>query len=587
MRIRTSLYLLVFLIILIPSGAYLAEAQSSFNDQQKCSLRIIQDSQSITPRIENKVSIYKLKASEFRIETDSDSCSPGIYVLSSRSQIDYLTQTPLIFAAGGYGLATNYDDVDILADVPAPVSFSISLEELIKIATRDVLWAKQRYEDFSMMLGYKPTPVKAYAVYAPFIDPATRNHRNYAVFKKFNDRSSPMSKASGKVIYAVVYTRSDTATKLGAKSPTFYLFKPHIIALNFTDSDNIKDIEETASAGADIPDKNVQLLEAAQNGNVNYVRSALNHGADVNARNTKGLTALMMASERGNVEVVKLLLDKGADVNAKGNNGSNALIMASAKGSAEVVKLLLDKGADVNAKSATKDLEYTALMSALMINNIDIVRLLLDRGADINMKLKTKGQEYTPLMMASFLNRIDTVRLLLDRGADVNAKGIMGTTALIIASMKGNAAVAKLLLANGADVNAKVQINDSEATVLIMACMGGSTEVIRLLLDNGVDVNAASMQGCTALMMASGRGHLEIVRFLLDRGAGINMKDSNDETALIAASSAGHSEIVKLLLDKGADFNIKNINGATALSKAKIKGAADVVRILENAGARN
>ena len=52
-------------------------------------------------------------------------------------------------------------------------------------------------------------------------------------------------------------------------------------------------------------------------------------GADVNAKNQDGWTALMCASLDGHKEVVELLLAKRADVNAKANDGFTALIMAS------------------------------------------------------------------------------------------------------------------------------------------------------------------------------------------------------------------------------------------------------------------
>lgn len=58
----------------------------------------------------------------------------------------------------------------------------------------------------------------------------------------------------------------------------------------------------------------------------------------------------MYASQEGYLGVVQALLAKGADVNAKNNDGRTALIFASLKGQLEIVQAFLAKGADVNAK---------------------------------------------------------------------------------------------------------------------------------------------------------------------------------------------------------------------------------------------
>jgi len=136
-------------------------------------------------------------------------------------------------------------------------------------------------------------------------------------------------------------------------------------------------------AEASTKEKNVQLFYAAERGNLTDVQDALNGGADVNAKNTFGLTALMMASYGGYTlgsyaEIVKLLLDKGADVNIKTKEGITALMEASSDGSAEVVKLLLDKGANVNIKDSKGK---TALVIAKDKGKTEIVVMLERAGA--------------------------------------------------------------------------------------------------------------------------------------------------------------------------------------------------------------
>jgi ankyrin repeat protein len=68
-------------------------------------------------------------------------------------------------------------------------------------------------------------------------------------------------------------------------------------------------------------------------------------GADVNAQNEDGLTALMINCFFGNRQTVETLIAKGAKLNARNNRGRTALFYTHDD---EITKLLIDKGADIN-----------------------------------------------------------------------------------------------------------------------------------------------------------------------------------------------------------------------------------------------
>ena len=137
---------------------------------------------------------------------------------------------------------------------------------------------------------------------------------------------------------------------------------------------------------------NDQLFAAAGRGDSSAIQPLLDKGANIEARNNDGLTALIVAAVSGQTETVRLLLDKGANIEAKNSNGDTALIFAAYNSRTDVMLLLLEKGADIEAKDNQDD---TALLQAACfeakadVNRTEkagMVKLLLDKGANIEAK---------------------------------------------------------------------------------------------------------------------------------------------------------------------------------------------------------
>jgi ankyrin repeat protein/uncharacterized protein DUF3471 len=117
---------------------------------------------------------------------------------------------------------------------------------------------------------------------------------------------------------------------------------------------------------------NDQLYDAVRKGDVAGVTSALDRGADVNAKFRYGTTALFKAAERGNEQIVKILLDRGADVKVKDTfYQATAMTWAIDGKHFQVVRLLLEKGAE-----EVED----ALLMGVRQSNADLVKAALNRG---------------------------------------------------------------------------------------------------------------------------------------------------------------------------------------------------------------
>ena len=108
------------------------------------------------------------------------------------------------------------------------------------------------------------------------------------------------------------------------------------------------------------------------------LNTVLAQGADVNAKDTQGVTPLMYAAWVGSTDAMRALLDRGADPNLTNSSGSTALMMAVTE--LPKVQLLVARGAKVNIASTRG---RTALMLAAMSDrSVAIVRALLAAGAD-------------------------------------------------------------------------------------------------------------------------------------------------------------------------------------------------------------
>ena len=89
------------------------------------------------------------------------------------------------------------------------------------------------------------------------------------------------------------------------------------------------------------------LHRAAQAGDSAGLKAALVAGADVNALDGQGWTALMHAVNKGYPQLVELLLEAKADPDIQAPDGATALFIAMVRKKTLVVGLLADAGADI------------------------------------------------------------------------------------------------------------------------------------------------------------------------------------------------------------------------------------------------
>lgn len=97
---------------------------------------------------------------------------------------------------------------------------------------------------------------------------------------------------------------------------------------------------------------NVSWEDAIKRGDARTILDLLGRGADVNALDRYGQTALMLAAHDGHREVVKMLITQRANLNITAKFGLSALMLAIVSGHEEVALLLAKAGADLSLQGS-------------------------------------------------------------------------------------------------------------------------------------------------------------------------------------------------------------------------------------------
>lgn len=167
----------------------------------------------------------------------------------------------------------------------------------------------------------------------------------------------------------------------------------------------IKNANERDSAGR------TKLMLAAKKGDISRIEDLLYSGAEINARDEEGWTALMYAARfQPNPDVTKLLLFKGADRAAKNKYGLSSLLLAAGYSeNPEVLAILLE------TYSALSDEAREAFAYGISnYNSTTVLQAFIDKRVPVNIPYDGK----TPLMVACITNKnTKIIEWLLENGA--------------------------------------------------------------------------------------------------------------------------------------------------------------------------
>ena len=179
-------------------------------------------------------------------------------------------------------------------------------------------------------------------------------------------------------------------------------------------------LQAIISHGTDVNAMNKQkqtaLALACENGNVDAIKLLLNARADPNIADVNGNTLLHNAVRNTiSKETLQAIIDHGADINAVNNDGATALLLACNTEHRESVNVLMRAGAD----TSIVDVHGDTCLHKLLQRECDqeTLQLLLDHGVPVNAINKNNQTAY---MLACDQGNMDAMCALLNGGSDPN-----------------------------------------------------------------------------------------------------------------------------------------------------------------------
>ena len=284
-----------------------------------------------------------------------------------------------------------------------------------------------------------------------------------------------------------------------------------------------------ASAQADRRTRNEFLsICASDEANPEVIKDFLDRGVDVDLKDRRDATALLLCARRGDVESCLFLLEQGADVNVVDSNGKPALAYARILGLPGLEKALLEAG-------ARESLATVIVRDRSTVSDVMQIR---------------------PLTIDACAACIDSIRAAGFGVADLEGERLLCAVARNCMDPKGVGLV----------IDAGVEATDA---TLFCAAMNPSPEVMRFLLETGLNVNARDPRLTTPFFRAASFNiNPEVLRLLIEAGAEVDIRDDDGDTPLHQAAFGNNDgpRIVAFLLELGMDPNAKNNFGETPLT---------------------
>ncbi|KAJ3104531.1 hypothetical protein HK100_004045 [Physocladia obscura] len=323
-----------------------------------------------------------------------------------------------------------------------------------------------------------------------------------------------------------------------------------------------------SGASSDGMNDGAPLVHAVSSNNVFMCKILVSAGAQTSLGSTPPVVS---AAQMESLDALKFLVEIAkADINIRDSYGITALSYACVKGYEAICMYLLEKGAlvepytDVELTDPSRPYltEWIPFVCALRSNNVNLVKLLSSCVSEetLTRKMFLSWGSMTPFEYAVSHGHLETIKYLVQK-----ANMEFDKTTIMFRIYSQPAAVSEFLIASGASITAE----RGQTNVVNHLAHYGQIEILRSLSEKGlIDLNASDSKGLTPLLTAvdavkTGHG---VVKFILSQsGVDINKKGLGGVSALHIAVNMALPDVVKLLLDHGANSNICDDLGRSPL----------------------
>jgi len=283
-------------------------------------------------------------------------------------------------------------------------------------------------------------------------------------------------------------------------------------------------------------------------GNMKMVSLLLEFGADPNATNQKGNTALHFACQQGHLELVKVLINNSALISVVNSHREVPLVKGAAEGHLSTVLYLLSQKFSHWELVPRDSAVHQSVVAACVNGHMDIVQTLIRLRREKTLFFSIK-----------------------------EADSLFGMSPLTAASSTGMHHIVTLLLQHLGGEGWR-QCDDSP---LSAACKGGHVNIVKMLSEAGFSIHDKDQYGEQPLIVATKNGHMHCVEALIELNANMDDVDSHGYTCLCWAVLKGNFLLVKFFLKSGnAKVNHVDSLGRSVLHLAVLSDASeDIVEV--------